>query len=464
MTFLKVSEMSCHGICKNDLLKIVHITFIIFSILGVYFTNLSLQFRDSSIVFSFVFLAFIGFFLFSNGSSRTLFLFHYVLYSLFAICFYEYYTSVNGASFIGGGDDEFFYKISKGFYLDNFERNRFYEGVFFPITTYQGYIYTLSGYLWILNVLGFDSTNVFHFILINVLVGSFSGMLVFRIARKIGYQLGGYLFIITLFPVTVWYGVTLLRDSFILFFFLLLIDTLVSSEKLTLKQILLSVLWIILTATIRPAHAIIFSFLLGVKFFFSIQGIVSKVLLIMVAIIVIFTFLESSVNDQLEEVSQVAENYDSEISENASGSSIGRLLYSSSNPVFIVIRPVVLFFSPIPPLIFSGLTFDNLFLSIGNLLWYFFGASFLVLLYVKGRTIIYSNIYLSLTSVILFTPIIISLTSRDPRHIVFVYPIVQILVLQGIIKKEISVKLICLSLSAMGLLLVSFYLLLKAIL
>lgn len=330
---------------------------------------------------------------------------------------------------------------------------------------YRAYIFILSGYFWLINSIGFESTDIYHLILLNVFIGGLTANYIFKLAVKLRIRDLRWVFLASLFPVTIFHHVTLLRDSWLFLFFLVIADMLFSQKRLSTRQWLFAIVLVIISANFRLAHGAIFAFLLGLNVLYRMKKRSHQILLISAVLLVVFGFLNSFIYEQIDRVSRVSEFYSSETVQNANSGSLGALFFESKNPALLLIRPFFVLYQPIPPMIFTGVNLQNFFLSIGNIAWYFILTAYFVgFRCVSQFDLKRKKIQIITFLMLLFSMLLVSFTSRDSRHLLFLYPMVNLVALLYIQKYPKLFKSVIAAILMGSFFLISIYVFLKAIL
>tara|TARA_B110000211_G_C13894752_1_gene471176 strand:- start:12 stop:530 length:519 start_codon:yes stop_codon:yes gene_type:complete len=106
--------------------------------------------------------------------------------------------------------------------------------------------------------------------------------------------------------------------------------------------------------------------------------------------------------------------------------SIGNILLNSTNVLAYPVKFFYMLFSPIPPSIVFKFSAKNVIFTIGDFIKYYYTFLFLIssfnLLFSKIKE---KYIYMNLIYVTLITTVVL-LTTREPRHLSFLFPLIFI--------------------------------------
>jgi|GEM_PF-6131470 len=396
----------------------------------------AISFNLYSPFFSFVLFATIGC-IFLRGNARVFYLLSFFVYVVFghllAWSFYRDHTNF----FIGGGDDQLFYDLALSFAREGFDvLDPHYIGL-----SSKGYVHILASYVSVLDFLGFKGKSYFFDLLfINNALGAFTISAVYGLVRNrlnVKLKLRFCLFLV-FFPFVLYYSSTLLRDVCVMISLSTVACLIASNLKSYLKGMLIALVIMIL-ATIRPASALFVltlpvSFvLLSIKSFFWRSSIAIGIL---AGAIILYVQFSSLYGVQIDASNEM---YNNLVEQEASGDSIGAKLRASKNPVLVVANTIYTLYSPIPPPIFKDISFRNGVLSIGSFLWYFLLPAYFFSVwwnYKKQNINRFDLMMKSFSITFISSLIIISFTSGDTRHLLFLYPFVLLGVFQYINQKK----------------------------
>lgn len=374
---------------------------------------------DGIIVFIILFLILRLFF---KNYNRVLFTYSYGLLTLMATIFLIMLNAVNGKPFLAGGDDLFFYNAGKELFLANYDINTEIDGVPLWVANYPVYLYMISGYFGFLTFLGIDTLHFYHLTLFKVALGSIIPVLIFNIFEKSTKSLSRVeLLLIVIFPATLLQTVSFLRDSVISLFFVAGVFALVQTEYRYLK-----VFWLISISVaiyfIRPVHSLFFvlfctTYLLFLnKNYFWLKTFGFGSLLSLILVVVSWKF-----GDLFSEIDRVQGMYMELSADTSQSGSLGVKLYGANTPLLFPLKLLYYYLSPIPPPIVGGMNSLSWFLSLGAFLWYLVVFGFLKSV---SRLINRRNPIWASTFVLFIVAGIVGIsTSKDPRHLAFMYPI-----------------------------------------
>ena len=250
---------------KLDKYNILGFSFAIFiSLLFILFS------KNNVHQFLTLFLVLLASFFFINNKDKKLF------YSFFFICFlFSRIIALelifkNGSFFTDGKDDEFFNIAAQALFDSNFNLIEPY----FVLAPYKLFILTLGFWIKILNFLsfGFASSDSYHysFLIINNFIGALSVIYLRKIIYKLNIikELRGYkLYFILFSPILIYYSSVLLREIWVIMFFIIGMYFLICKN---LKNNFLK-LFVISIALffIRPFNAVVFLLMVFIWGFFS---------------------------------------------------------------------------------------------------------------------------------------------------------------------------------------------------
>ena len=373
--------------------------------------------------FSFaLFLAIGGAFL--RGNTRLFFLLSFFVYVILGhFLAWSYYID-HGNFFIGGGDDKLFYDYAVDYAQNGFDRS---DPLFVAIT-FKAYVYVLGGYIDFLNILGISTTNYFFdLLLLNNAAGAFGIVTIYQIVKDRISQdvLFKYCLLIILFPTIAYFSATLLREVYV-YLSLTIVALLITNRQYIVFKIVFIGLIVVFVAFIRTASAILILSLPLTYFIYSIKKTHIKVIVFFIIFGVLIYLYQEYSGLQDFDISGKRESYNDLVASEASSDSIGALLKSSNNPIFIAARYIYTLYSPIPPPIFKKVNLNTTIISIGNFMWYFLLPAYIFSLW---NNKIFQNIKInrlmkSFALTFLFSVFIVTITSGDPRHLHFLYPFI----------------------------------------
>ena len=354
---------------------------------------------------------------------RLLFTFSYGLYLLNATFFLMILNWVNGNPFLAGGDDLFFYSAGKELFLAEYNIITEVDGIPLWVANYPFYLYLISFYYGFLSQLGLDSLHFYHLTLLKVAFGASIPVFIFNLARHYQKDITKVdLITIILFPALVLQTVSFLRDSIISFFFILGVLKAASN-----KRIISRLIWLLPLATIiyfiRPVHAFFLIIFLVIYIVFENRRFLwLKIFGVSALAVICLFFFNKEVTTFFEQYERVQGMYTELSLETNQEGSLGVKLYSSNAPMLIPIKLLYYFLSPIPPPIVSGLSGLSLYLSLGAIFWYFIIFGFLKS--VMKQSSRENPFYVSLFVLFVLAGLVGISSSKDPRHLTFMYPII----------------------------------------
>jgi hypothetical protein len=396
----------------NLLLVILFIGILFFSVLAFYL-------HSSFSFFSLFFFILIGFLIFKT--QRTFFIYSYFLNIIcFSIIVYSNF-SINGTYFLGGGDDELFFdyaiRMSK-YGIEDFGIEYVF-GMPFKL-----YTHIQALYFDFLKILGFCDYSLIHLLLINSFVGACTAVLIAKFISffKLEDSKKNLLTLITIsFPISIFYYSNLLRECFVVLIFMLVVYITTNYKLKVSKKIFFVIVLIISAFFIRPASSF---FIMSFPFFFIIFNSASfykKILIYSFLFVGILVLLKLRTQIYNRDVQETSEMYQELASETADDQSLGIQLMQSSNPFLKACSVFYIVLSPIPPLIIKELSFRALIFSIGSLLFYFTFPAFILLVFSKNYE--KRKIIIPFFLTFVFTSVIVTFTSADPRHLQLIMPI-----------------------------------------
>jgi hypothetical protein len=387
----------------------------------------------STIIPTFLFSAFDGFivalilFLFFrilfHKYDRLLFSFSYGLYLINSTFFLLILYIVNGSPFLTGGDDLLFYTAGKELYRARYDINIEVEGFPLWITNYPAYLFMISFYYELLSWIGLNSLHFYHLTLLKVSLGSVIPVIIYKIGNQISSGVSRFtLFVILMLPTLVLYTASFLRESVISFFFVFGVYIIISKKPSFYKLTIVTIL-IIIIYFIRPVHAVflVLFFLIyfvsnrksafWFKFYIIFFLIISGLILYNFNGIGLFTQYQTVQNSYIE-LSK----------ESSQEGSLGLKLYGSNFLLLWPLKFLYYFMYPIPPPIFGRLNLLTVFISLGSMIWYLIVLGFLKSIFRKVNRI--NPYFLSVYLLFIIAGAVGVSTSKDPRHLIFIYPLI----------------------------------------
>lgn len=344
----------------------------------------------------------------------------YLINSTFFLIITNY---INGSPFLSGGDDLLFYLAGKQLYIADYDIRTELAG--FPLwaANYPAYLYLISFYYGALSWIGFESLHFYHLTLLKVSLGSLIPVFIYRIGNRFSFGVSRMsLLVIILLPTFVIQTTSFLRESVISFLFIIGI-LIITSKKYGFYQVIFILILVSIIYFIRPIHAIFFIFFYITYMLLHKQNSFWVKACIITSIIVGFLIFSSLGYDDLFKQYDRIQSMYSELSlETNEEGSLGVLLYSSTSPFLLPIKLFYYYMSPIPPPIIGKVDLFTFYLSIGAVFWYLVIIGFLRTVFRKVNS--GDSFFMSVYLLFIFVGIIGVSTSKDPRHLTFLYPLI----------------------------------------
>ena len=359
-----------------------------------------------------------------RGNTRLFFLLSFFVYIVLGhILAWSYYID-HGNFFIGGGDDELFYDYAIDFAKNGFDTSN----PLFVAVTFKAYMYILGWYINFLNLLGVRTTNYFFdLLLLNNAAGAFAIATIYQIVKeKISQEiLFKYCLLVILFPTIAYFSSSLLREVYV-YLSLALVILIITNRQYILFKIVFIALIVIFVAFIRIASAILILSLPLTYLIYSIKRIHLKAILFLFIFITAVYLYQKFSELQNFDLSEKGESYNDLVASESTSNSIGALLKSSDNPIFIAARFIYTLYSPIPPPIFKKVNLNTAIMSVGSFMWYFLLPAYIFSLWNNKifQDIKLNRLMKSFAITFLFSVFIVTITSGDPRHLHFLYPFI----------------------------------------
>lgn len=361
--------------------------------------------------------------LFFKGYDKLVFSLSFGLYLLNSTFFLITTNFIFGSPFLEGGDDTFFYLAGKQLYNSGYDIQTEVDGIPLWATNYPAYLYMISFFYGILSWFGFNSLHFYHLTLLKISFGALIPVFINKIGNRnnIGFSKNSLLVII-LFPPLVLQTTSFLRDSVISFFFILGAYIITKNLNFFYK-----LFWILILSSIiyffRPAHSVFLVFLyVTYLLFLSNKHIGPKFGVLGFTLLMLFFLFKQGYGDLIEQFEKVQSMYTNLSQEKNSEGSLGLKLYSSDLIILFPLKLIYYFISPIPPPIFSKMNILNAYLSIGAISWYLIVFAFLKSIFRKVSEI--DPFFVSIYFLFLLAGVIGISTSKDPRHLTFIYPLI----------------------------------------
>jgi hypothetical protein len=449
--------------------------FLLMSLLATLFYSLITG--EVSVLFSFVVLYFAGSYLMNKiaPEAKKLLVYSFCLNVLFAVILTGLFELEHGSPFIKGMlDDERFFKIARDY------KNGlliFDEGLHWGGINFKAYTILLAGWLKLLNLFGFSSDHFLNLNILNCLLGAFAVAFVYLIFCRISnpVEANKIAWIVMLYPPVIYYSATLIRDTAVTLVFLASIWILLLQRNLFFKLFLLS-LSVFVLYHIRDASAfflvIFISSYLALSVKQSNRMVIKTILLsgVILLFLIFVTALSVKPPDRLPPRTELLSHlsfrihyYQTVTSDESSENSLGAKLKSSQNPLLLGLSVAHMFFSPAPPLLFYDFSVSNLFLGLGNIIWYFFGFCYLVTLKTRFQDNVRMRLWWAALTTTFVALILINFTSGNFRHLNFIQPLLIGIVMDYLFRHKREIPTILITILFSGLSLIATYVLLKII-
>jgi len=446
--------------------------------LGLFFTITLLlllggYYQDLSVFITFFFLLYLGKLLLKKQV--------HTIYKLQRNSFFVNVCSgVLITTWYSSGQDDFtFYSIStflsKGQYNFNIA-DRYFE---WSSIQYKFYVLAFAYWYKMLNIIGVSSNFFFHLNIINSFVASFIAPFVYKIGLKVFGDKSSTpkiaaLFCL-LFPILIYYSSVIIRDSWIITFFLMIVYALISNKTLLRKLLLIFVL-LFLVFFLRKSSAVFIVALIllyivfntkNAFFVFLINRIVPFVTLFI--LLIFFIAIQLPVpevappnTEVLNYISYTVNFYRNLSASEAVDSSVGLQLRLSNNPIVIFVYYVYFYLSPVPPVFIKNFNIVNVFLGVGNILWYIVSPLYFIHSFQLRKT---SNIVFikSFFWFLILVLIMVGTATGEQRHLLFLYPIVFLFSIDYVLNHKQQFYTYLMSFFFIGIFSVLIYILLKMI-
>lgn len=318
-----------------------------------------------------------------------------------------------------------------------------------------GYFFLLKQFYLLVREFIDSGVHFYHGILLNTFISSFIPYLYKKHFRDIfpTKTVDKLLIFLIFMPQFVVYNSTYLRDSIIMLLFASLIYFLNSKRHLEIRKIGYSLIILIFAYFIRPGSSFFLLTYIFIHFYSS------KIKLYLLLLLVILFIVDYYYDFQFRDLESISNTYTELTSKEASVNSLGAKLLDSNNLLLFPIKFLYVLFSPIPPPILFKLSLQSIVFSVGLLIKYFFILIYLI----DGIKNFFSNnsdfrknfIYICIiTGAILFS-------SRDPRHLNYLLPLIFVKSIYLFDYKVNLIKQSILYLILLGPLIIGVYFILK---
>lgn len=321
-----------------------------------------------------------------------------------------------------GGDDAYFFEtwILPGYY-DLAE-------VLVDHNPYKTFTVPASVYLRFINLIGLSSIHSFHINIINVFLGAFIPVFIYKLASFFASQRVAQLaaaFVI-FYPFFNYQVVKVMRDVHIYMLFTVAVYLITSQLNFYSKIIYAGVIFF-LVINVRKEALLYFLLLFGTYSFIIHKGIVMRGVIIVgiiLASIGVYYYMTTVFGLTIADINRFSQLYDDLRKDTDSGNSIATMLKNAGFIGKLISVPYI-WLSPLPPPALFSLNIMTIMISIGCLFWYY--------LIPRGVLEIYrvashanerqSSLARALIVTFLFGSLFISYTSGDPRHLLIFFPI-----------------------------------------
>lgn len=361
-------------------------------------------------------------FLKNSKSEAILFTFSYGLLLVNSTFFLLLLNYVNGKPFLAGGDDLLFFTAGKELYINDFDINIEVDGLPLWVTNYPAYLFIISFYYKFLSFFGINSLSFYHFTLFKILLGSLIPILIYKIGHFVSIRFDKLaLFVVLLMPTLVYHTTSFLRETVISFFFLSGVYIILSDKAIIIKSLLFILITVILYF-IRPIHS--FFFILFFLLYLIISRKTSSWIRLNTAfiILIVIYYFKREDSELFLQYQRTQSSYQELSAITSQEGSLGVKLYGANDLFFWPIKYFYYLFSPIPPPIVATFNLLTVYMSLGALLWYL-----LVIGIIKSglRVINRMDPYFLTLYILFFLAGVVGVnTTKDPRHLVFIYPLI----------------------------------------
>jgi len=337
-----------------------------------------------------------------------------------------YFNSQYNSFFDKGGDDSYFFNewILPAYYDIEHGLQEY--------NPYKSFVLPAALYLKLINFIGIKSISFFHINLINIFIGSFIGVFVYKIGVKIFNErvAGAAAFFVIIYPFLNYQTTKILRDVHVYFYFTLLVLIIISKISIVKKIIFLLILTVILFNVRKEAviYIMIFMFFYYYLNTNNLRGRLTIIVLLFSSFIIGYSFISLKYGLTIESISRFSELYEQIRLEADTGGSLATMLKNSG---FIgkIVSIFYIWISPFPPPVIYSFDFINVIISVGVLFWCFLFPRAIVKIYemcksYKKESEIYRrNFALSILVTVILGTFLISYTSGDPRHSMVFFPV-----------------------------------------
>lgn len=341
----------------------ISLSFFLLALICILFATFDTK---TNLIYSFFLLLGLGLVVSLSVTQKLFFVLSFSINSIFSIFFYYYFYEINGSPFIGGGDDEFFYR----FILSTFKNGFTFGGLDIIFYRFWFFIYIYYHYAAFLDVLGIWDANLLHLIFLSCFFGALINVMVYSISKQVfDIKIASKAtFICVFFPYLIFNYATLLRETLVIFLLFLSISFIIIKFPLQKAVSLFSLSFGVLSAIgIRLETGFVNIFMVLGSWIKSRPSM--KILSIS---ILIFGLLKFGPFLYEKRYKGQDEFYNTELqSAIANQTGLGaKLAAYKDNPIGMGAYSFLAVYAPIPPIQdFNRL--DNIFNGLGAIFWYF---------------------------------------------------------------------------------------------
>lgn len=405
--------------------------------------GLSFYYSDFSAFITFFFFLFLGqLFFLGCGFCRRIQLISFLVNITAAVVIVSSFQALYGTWYSEGKDDFAFYSLSKD--LVDSTKNLAIKDVDIEwhSVQYKLYIWVFSKWFTFLNFLGIKANFFFHLNILNSFVASFIAPFIYKLGRLIfnGEEKTPKrtAYFLAFFPPLVYYSAILSRDTWIVTMFLIVVFIALAKYDRYKKVILIPIL-LVITYYIRDSAAVFAIMFLGLYMAVKskntyISYFMDKIAPIAAIGVIIMVFLSlqlpksevaPSKLDILNYINYIVNFYRDLSLAESTDASLGIRLRMSNNPVLLVFYYIYIYIGPIPPKLVKDFNLINIFLAVGNIIWYIIAPLFFIHVYQLRKTgkRVFLKAFFWFLAVVL---VIVGSTTGGQRHILFLYPLISL--------------------------------------
>ena len=412
------------------------------------------HYGNLSIFITFFFCLYTGKFFFrkESNTAKTLQRVSFFVNVCSAVIITFCFEHINNTWFSAGQDDFTFHNISSGLAQGQYDFRSAGRNFNWHAVQYKLYILIFAYWYKFLSLIGINGNFFFHLNIINSFVASFIAPFIYKIGLKLFGEESSTpkkaAFFCLFFPTFIYYSAIIIRDTWVICFFLMAVYFMLSDKSFIKKLVLIFVL-IITVFYIRKASAVFISMFIFIYALFNtrnsyivffIYRIVPVVMVLILA--VFFTAMQLPTpkiapahSDVLNYVNYITNYYRELATSESAHNSIGLRLRLSNNPIVVFIYHIYFYFSPIPPKFIKDFNIITVFLGIGNLLWYLLSP----LYFIHAFQLKNSNKKVFIRAFFWFlilVLVIVGTTTGVQRHLLLIYPIVLLFAVDYILNHK----------------------------